>query len=208
MMLNNIDSYVEPFVGGANIIDKVQASSRVGYDYDKYVIELLNHIKTGGDIPEVVTKENYIDAKAHYIAKDNHYKCWYIAAIGYLTSGTGRIYNGYRAHTLEKYVAERQILLEQAKYLRDVQFINDEYKSVSANGSLIYCNIQDEVDNGKLHETEFWEKVAEWERDNIVIVRCETAPQDYMCVWEDKDSKQKLYINKVYNIEHEEDYNF
>lgn len=34
--------YVEPFVGGANIIDKVIAPCKIGADNDKYLIELLN----------------------------------------------------------------------------------------------------------------------------------------------------------------------
>lgn len=37
--------YIEPFVGGANIIDKVECESRVGLDINRYLIALFNHIK-------------------------------------------------------------------------------------------------------------------------------------------------------------------
>ena len=42
IILNNVDTYIEPFVGGANIIDKVQCSKKFGYDNNKYLIALFN----------------------------------------------------------------------------------------------------------------------------------------------------------------------
>ena len=39
---NNIECYVEPFVGGANIIDKINCKYRYGYDIDNIVIDLYN----------------------------------------------------------------------------------------------------------------------------------------------------------------------
>lgn len=40
--------YVEPFVGGANVIDKIQCNHKVGADINKYLIALFQHIKSGG----------------------------------------------------------------------------------------------------------------------------------------------------------------
>lgn len=42
------DTYIEPFVGGANIIDKVRCKNRVGSDLHYYLIALLSHVRDGG----------------------------------------------------------------------------------------------------------------------------------------------------------------
>ena len=38
---NNINTYIEPFVGGANIIDKIKCENRYGYDRSDTLIALL-----------------------------------------------------------------------------------------------------------------------------------------------------------------------
>ena len=40
---NNITVYIEPFVGGANVIDKIVCPFRYGYDINKYVIALFKY---------------------------------------------------------------------------------------------------------------------------------------------------------------------
>ena len=47
---NGITKWVEPFVGGANMIDKVPDTfAREGYDINRYLIALLNYSKQGGN---------------------------------------------------------------------------------------------------------------------------------------------------------------
>lgn len=58
--------YVEPFVGGANIIDKVIAPCKIGADNDKYLIELLNAAKRGEEIPDTITREEYEAVRGGY----------------------------------------------------------------------------------------------------------------------------------------------
>ena len=36
--------YIEPFVGGANMIDKIQCNKRIGCDIHKQLIELLKYV--------------------------------------------------------------------------------------------------------------------------------------------------------------------
>ena len=52
-------AYVEPFVGGANVIDKIAAEYRIGFDINGYLIALLQYVKSGGafaghDFPRTV----------------------------------------------------------------------------------------------------------------------------------------------------------
>ena len=63
-IMDNCNGYIEPFVGGANIIDKIKCDNKIGYDINPYLISLLNHVKTTtDDIPEEITREHYYDVK-------------------------------------------------------------------------------------------------------------------------------------------------
>ena len=57
------EGYMEPFVGGANIIDKVNCDNKIGYDVHKELIALLNYMKVNNDIPEIITEEEYKKVK-------------------------------------------------------------------------------------------------------------------------------------------------
>lgn len=62
---NNIKIYFEPFVGGANMIDKIKCEKRIGNDNNKYLIALLNVIQQGWNPLEEInmTKTLYNDIK-------------------------------------------------------------------------------------------------------------------------------------------------
>ena len=54
---DNCKGYIEPFVGGANMIDKIKCNDKIGYDINPYLIALLNHVKvTTDDIPEEISR--------------------------------------------------------------------------------------------------------------------------------------------------------
>ena len=60
-----IAKWVEPFVGGANMIDKVPESfERKGYDYNEYLIAMFNALQDGW-IPPTYTKEDYSYIRAN-----------------------------------------------------------------------------------------------------------------------------------------------
>ena len=47
---NNIRYYIEPFVGGANIIDKIICENKSGSDKNEYLIALLDYVSRGGKL--------------------------------------------------------------------------------------------------------------------------------------------------------------
>ena len=52
--------YLEPFVGGANMIDKIDCDVKVGSDKNKYLIALLKYIvDNAAELPQEVTYEQY-----------------------------------------------------------------------------------------------------------------------------------------------------
>jgi DNA adenine methylase len=52
--------YVEPFVGGCNMIDKVEHSPKLAADCNKYLIALLEY---QGELPEYISKEEFDKVK-------------------------------------------------------------------------------------------------------------------------------------------------
>lgn len=57
---NGISIYLEPFVGGANIIDKINCDIKIGTDINKYTIVLFNYIQNGGQLKDFYTKDIYM----------------------------------------------------------------------------------------------------------------------------------------------------
>lgn len=51
--------YVEPFVGGCNMIDKVNHSLKIGGDSNKYLIALLRYVQDGNELPTYIEREEY-----------------------------------------------------------------------------------------------------------------------------------------------------
>ena len=210
IILNNVDTYIEPFVGGANIIDKVQCSKKFGYDNNKYLIALFRHLQNGGELPESISREQYTDARVHYNAKDKYYPDWYFGAIGFLSGTCAKLFDKcYTDTESSHYIEERQNILDQMKYLSDVTFDTCDYREIEPHKALIYCDPPYAGIKGhskvtkEFNHKEFWDKMREWSKDNIVIISEENAPDDFDVIWEqdeDKKSTEKLFIHNSLNI--------
>ena len=59
---NNITTYVEPFVGGANMIDKIYCKNKFGYDIHEELIELLKYAQTN-KLPFTFSEDEYNKVK-------------------------------------------------------------------------------------------------------------------------------------------------
>lgn len=51
------ETYLEPFCGGCNVIDKIEAPQRIASDCNKYLIALMQHIQAGGELPGYIERE-------------------------------------------------------------------------------------------------------------------------------------------------------
>lgn len=69
--------YIEPFVGGANIIDKINCDFKFGCDNNPYLIALLQHIQDGGELPVDISRETFNDVKKN---KDK-YEPWFVGVV-------------------------------------------------------------------------------------------------------------------------------
>lgn len=53
------ETYLEPFCGGCNVIDKIEAPQRIASDCNKYLIALMQHIQAGGELPGYIDLLGY-----------------------------------------------------------------------------------------------------------------------------------------------------
>lgn len=83
--------YVEPFVGGANMIDKIQFDKKVGYDVHKELIALLKYLQTDGELPETISEKEYL------MVRDNKekYPDWYVGLVGFCATFGSKYFGGY-----------------------------------------------------------------------------------------------------------------
>ena len=71
----NIKQYVEPFVGGFNIIDKIKCEYRLGNDIDPLVCELVETVR---DNPALLDLLHTPSREEYYDVRDNpcKYQAW------------------------------------------------------------------------------------------------------------------------------------
>ena len=183
--------YIEPFVGGANIIDKIKCHNKIGYDINPYLIALLNHIKTTTeDFPREITREHYYEVKNN---KEN-FDDWYIGLIGFCGSFSAKFWGGYArngniAKNKNSYYNEAIInLINQRANLLDIKFECNNYKDLDGlSGYVIYCDSPYKGTTGykiKFNHEEYYEWLRKMSIQNIVLISEYEMPDDFECIWE------------------------
>lgn len=188
--------YVEPMVGGANLIDKVEGN-RIGNDINKYVISLLIEVQKGY-IPEKITKEEYKQIKDNQYNYPEHIIGW----VGIGCSYSGKWFGGYAGEyrKIRNYQQETiNSLLKQKRQLEGVIFLSKNYFEIEyPENSIIYCDPPYEgttkYKDGFNH-SEFWEWCRnKSKKGHSVFVSEYKAPEDFKCVWQ-KNISSSLSAN-------------
>lgn len=195
--------YVEPFVGGANIIDKVEGN-RIGADSNHYLISLLNHCACGWscDLPSKISEEEYNHIKNN---KDK-YRDYIVAHCGFNATFGAKWFGGYaRPRKITGYdrdvVCGKNSLIKQMPLLNGVKFIHSSYDELEIPPqSIIYCDppyagttkYKDDFDHDKFFE---WCRVKVKEGHQVFISEY-NAPDDFVCVWQ-KEIQSGLNTNST-----------
>jgi DNA adenine methylase len=131
--------WVEPFVGGANMIDKI-GGQRIGNDNNEYLIALWSALQKGWEPPtDVITKEFYRDIRTH---KDR-YAPEMVGLIGFACSYGGRFFEGLSKTNGRKHIAQQahDVLMKQLDKITNVTFICGDYRELEIPPlSLIYSD--------------------------------------------------------------------
>ena len=187
--------YVEPFVGGANMIDKVD-SNRIGADNNEYLIAMWRGLQKNLNRPYIIDKELYSLARTAYISKDNTtFTDFLIGWIGWMGSYNGRFFDGgYSGHSVGKrdYISEQIKNTEaQLDKIKDITFIHSDYSKLEIpNNSKIYCDIPYEdtkqySSSKNFNHNNFWNWAREKSQDGHEVFISEyNAPDDFKCIWQ------------------------
>ena len=187
--------YVEPFVGGANMIDKV-IGRRIGNDNHFYLIALLQALQAGWVPPTNVSKEMYYRIKANVA----NTKPELVGFVGFLCSFGGKWWGGYAANKKGDNYAERgsRVLVKQAKNLRGVVFTCMNYLDLQLpSNSIIYCDPP--YMGTTKYKSDFCHKIFwQWCRDmsklgHTVFISEYSAPDDFKCI---KEIQYKTILDK------------
>ena len=182
--------YVEPFVGGANMIDKIEHPYKLGADNNKYLIALLEAVQNGQELPEHITKDEYIAVKTN---KDN-YPDWYVGFVGFVSSFRAKFFGGYSGYCTTKTGIQRNYIKERInnilkQNLDGIKLVCSSYDvlDIPAN-SIIYCD-PPYNDTTKYKDSFDSDAFWQWCRDkakegHTVYVSEYNAPEDFKCIWE------------------------
>lgn len=207
--------YVEPFVGGANMIDKVDGL-RIGSDCNKYLIALLSEMQKDEFVAPDITEETFNRMKSN----PDEFTDWELGYAGFQLSFGAMWFGSYRRDNTGKrnYSEEaKRNVNKQAEKVKGIDFYNLPYNELEIpDDSIIYC---DPPYRGtakyKANEEEFNHDVFyEWVREKVkqghkVFISEYNMPDDFVCIWKKevngniskdtgkKKSTEKLFVHNL-----------
>lgn len=193
--------YLEPFVGGANMIDKIICSNKIGTDIHKYLIAVLQKLESGWIPPENISEELYKDVQSN----KEKYPDYLVGYVGFQLSYGGKWFGGYRRDKIGKrnYSLEAyNNTIKQIPNLKGINFKCIDFKDLpleKIKGYVIYCDIPYRGTTKYKTETFPYEEFYEWVKvasvNNIVLISEYSMPEEFTCIWK-KETKTLLDSNK------------
>lgn len=202
-------NYIEPFVGGANVIDKISAKVKYGSDLNKYIIALHQGMQQGKQLYDNVSYELYDKARKNWRNNGDEFDDFQTANIGFLASYNGRWFDGgyakagytangkYRDYYRE--AKDNIIKQSQSTLYKDIHFAYLDYRDWSEIvGAVIYCDPPyantKQYDNAiKFDYDIFWQWCRDMSKDNVVLISEQNAPSDFTSIWE-KDVARTMKV--------------
>lgn len=200
--IDKASAYIEPFVGGANVIDKVNHPLRIGIDGNPYLIAMWQAIQKDWEPPETITKEEYEWIKKN--RNKNFFKKHFVGFVGHNCSFSGDWFAGY-AGTNEpnrnRCLEAKNNILKQKDLLKEVKFLYGHYKNCQKNRyvpfhakltgrNVYYCDppyYEGHIYKGSDYDFDhptFWDWCRKRAIKDIVYVSDYYAPTDFQLVWE------------------------
>jgi DNA adenine methylase len=183
--------YIEPFVGGGNMINKIDHPLRIGSDIDEYVIEALKLIRDDPySLPDFVSEEEYNKAKQF---TNKALKGYY----GYALSYGGKFFGGYRRDKKNDDSTENMAVqskraknsaIKQSPKLQNVKFYCCSYDELEIpKNSIIYCD-PPYMNTTKYRTDIDYNKFWQWCRKKIeeghkLFISEYNAPEDFISIW-------------------------
>lgn len=218
---NNIKTYIEPFCGGCNIIDKVNCEQKIASDNHRYLVSLFQNLDKINHLPNFISKEHYSEVRECFNKGKSNFPEWYIGGIGFLASYNGRFFDGgyagivhTKANTERNYYDEaRRNLIEQIPNLTGISFQCGDFYELYPNNEdcLFYCDIpykgtKQYGSSKNFNYERFWDWAEKMSDKNIVLVSELKAPQQWECIWQQEikrtidNNKRVKAVEKLFEI--------
>jgi site-specific DNA-adenine methylase len=203
--------YLEPFVGGANMIDKIQCNKKIGSDIHEELIELLEYVQNfSGLLPKTISEDTYKEVKNN---KDKYEK-WYVGLVGFCATFSGKYFGGYARSFKSDGVTLRDMpnecirnLQKQAPNLEGIEFKNANFLALPKDrikGYVVYCDIPyrdtTKYKTEKFPYEEFYKWCKEMSVYNTVLISEYNMPEEFECIWQ-KETKVNFDSNRTSNDE-------
>lgn len=202
--------YVEPFVGGANMIDKVNGP-RIGSDIHPHLIAMWRAVASGWTPPGLVSETEY------KLCQQVQAVTAHVGFVGFGCSYSGKWFGGYargndNLGSPRNYASESaRNIVKQAPGLFGVDFRCQSFRELEIPPkSIIYCDPPyagtTKYATGGFDHEDFWC----WcdyrhEEGHTVFVSEYTAPDHWKCVWEKrvnntltKDTGSKQGVERLF----------
>lgn len=192
---NETKGYIEPFVGGANVIDKISAKKKIGCDVNPYLIALLRKARDEPEcLPDTISYEEYCKV----FRNKERYEKWYVGLVGFCSTYGAKWFGGYARAYKPDGVTPRDMpaegirnLKKQSRMLKGITFKCCSYTSIpkTLSGYVMYCDppyrgatkYRDAIDY-----QQFYRWVREMSKHNVVLVSEYSMPNDFRCIWSKK----------------------
>lgn len=187
----NTIAYLEPFVGGANMIDKIRCKNKIGLDIHKELIELLKQAQTDYIFPNCILEDEYINVKNN---KEN-YDEWYVGLVGFCASFGAKYFGGYARDSKNDNSGKWSKgainnLNKQRENLKNIKFKCMNFLDIpieKLHNYVIYCDIPyrntTEYKTDKFPYEKFYDWCRKLSKDNTVLISEYNMPEDFQCIW-------------------------
>ena len=196
--------YLEPFVGGANMITEIDWDKKIGADINAPLINLLIHFRDNDVNFFDVSKEKYDLYKEKFMNGEND---WIVGYVGFLSTYLCKFYGVYD-DKINKRLSNFNNLYKQSKKegFKKIKFINSSFEKLKITNSLIYLdppyqNTSKYTYTKLMNYELLWSKCYEWAQTGNTILLSELQAPDYFdCIFS-KDFIYSLGGNTVSKIE-------
>ena len=188
-------AYIEPFVGGANMIDKIKHHNKIGSDIHKELIALLNYTKENSNLfPNTISEETYKHVKNNI----GEYEDWFVGLVGFAGSFGAKYFGGYAKgfkadKTTPRNYSNEAInnLKKQSPNIQDVDFKvasfldynPNDYKDCVFYLDPPYRNTL-KYSTDEFPYEEFYKWAMELSKNNTVLISEYNMPENnFECIW-------------------------
>lgn len=214
-------AYIEPFVGGANMIDKIKHHNKIGSDLHKELIALLKYTRDNSELlPTTISEEEYLHVKHN----KQEYEAWYVGLVGFCATFGAKYFGGYARGYKPDGVTPRDHSNEGIRNLQkqspNIQGITFECKSFQDYKPSDYKNCVFYLDppyrktlaysTGDFPYEEFDKWAIELAKNNTVLIsEYQMSEDNFDCIWSKEvkvaisgqgDIKNKKRVEKLFKV--------